>query len=232
MVVVTGKDCKIQWKSLSDRYRYYKRSNKPVTEGSARKWKHCQLMTFLDIKKSDSDKKEIAPEPNDDSGASESDSSIQRYTLPSTVRAIDNTNRPGTPWPELGVDTYLSKLLNSRVQEELQRVPLPRTVPEKIDEDELSTFAAHIRTVLKKLPARLQIQAKNEVFQILSKYEMEAVCPSDASSHCSTPVSTPNYTYNGTTANTYYLGNTNIPTGNTAQEEQLQSVDDILLAIL
>lgn len=58
-----------------------------------------------------------------------------------------------------------------------------KNIPQQNDEDEISSFATHIKNVLKTLPPLLQIKARQEVFQVLIKYEIMAVeAPSPSTS--------------------------------------------------
>lgn len=43
------------------------------------------------------------------------------------------------------------------------------------DDDDLESFAIHIKNVLKKLPPVLKIRAKQEIFDVLTKHEIIAV---------------------------------------------------------
>ncbi|XP_022814287.1 transcription factor Adf-1-like [Spodoptera litura] len=187
--------CKIQWKKLRDRYRHFKKTNIVITDSSPAKWKQCQLMTFLDIDKQKVSARNTDTATSNACSASDSDRNGQTCTYvppnePSTSRTRNIEDFKEVLQIYKHIITTKQKF-HANSDGHLR----PQKEEKEVINDEFSSFTLHIRDVLRKLPQPLQINAKNEIFQVLSKYEALA-CDSSSSdmsvsnntSTCSTPL--------------------------------------------
>lgn len=67
---------------------------------------------------------------------------------------------------------YLKKVSHSQ---QISRAELSINTSTHAVEDDITSFGNHVKTVLRKLNSRLQVEAKNEIFNILTKYEVAQI---------------------------------------------------------
>uniref|UniRef100_A0A6P7GCS4 Transcription factor Adf-1-like n=1 Tax=Diabrotica virgifera virgifera TaxID=50390 RepID=A0A6P7GCS4_DIAVI len=210
----TSESCKKQWKTIRDGYMRFKRKNKLPTGSAApknnrSKWKIYRLLSFLDnvpqerstigsIYDDTESSQNTVEEPEDlaqystkeeallthfdhnieqtnASMSTESDVHTPIKTNQQLVVASSNKRRPNNK----------EDIISYMREREKSRLSLMKNVSQSCDE--FNSFASHIEQVLRKLPTKvLQIKAKQELFQVLTKFEILAA-EHDASSTSSTP---------------------------------------------
>uniref|UniRef100_A0A2H1WD49 SFRICE_038337 n=1 Tax=Spodoptera frugiperda TaxID=7108 RepID=A0A2H1WD49_SPOFR len=169
-----GAACKSQWKKLRDRYRHFKKTNIVVTDSSPAKWKQCQLMTFLDIDNQKVSARNTDANTSDACSASDAERNEQTFT---NVPPNDSSTPRTKNFEE--IYKYITGVRKTNPMHHSNSNNILKSQKAEND-DELSSFASHVRDVLKILPRSLQIRAKKEIFQVLNIYETLA-CDSDSS---------------------------------------------------
>lgn len=91
-------------------------------------------------------------------------------------------------------------------------------------DDDVTSFANHVKSVLRKIHPRLKVQAKNEMFNVLTKYEMIQMYMQEErslSSGMSNPSTSTISAYSPiNTASTHKPTNLTVQTQHTTQNEE------------
>ncbi|KAL1514386.1 hypothetical protein ABEB36_003653 [Hypothenemus hampei] len=152
----TDEECKKRWKYIRDSYNRYKRKRKCITGSASKsktsKWDFFERLRFLE---------RVPIERNTESSIKfrnlhlrEPDPHVRR-TSRRTIKKHDE----------------LLQFMKKREESRQKLIKdLSQTNNQDIDDD-VTTFANHVKSVLTKLSPRLKLDAKNEIFATLSKYE-------------------------------------------------------------
>lgn len=190
---VLDEECKKRWKHIRDSYNRFKRKRKCTTGSAAQakhfKWSFYERMRFLEM---------VSQERNTECSiideCTNTDSILSSQLTNTAVdEHLDNDNQQqkedngdlqpneetdilGSPKPKKSLPARPSMYRDEFLQvlkkrEENRQKLMGQFNQTKEDNDEDSTFANHIKTVLKKISPRLKIQAKNEIYACLTKYE-------------------------------------------------------------
>ncbi|XP_067005314.2 uncharacterized protein [Anabrus simplex] len=186
----SGADCKKRWKYIRDSYNRFKRKRRLGT-GSAvptknSKWEFFQRLQFLDLVStersttSNIDQGAPVPVPAPVPSPSASSTSTQFETESEIIEECpkETSQSPKPPLLRRKIrcdkniqDASLDCLVKRDESRQLTMHQLSAITTES--EDDVASFGNHVKAVLRKLQPRLRIQAKNDIFNILSKYELK-----------------------------------------------------------
>ncbi|KAL1490059.1 hypothetical protein ABEB36_012803 [Hypothenemus hampei] len=163
----TDEECKKRWKYIRDSYNRYKRKRKCITGSASKsktsKWDFFERLRFLE---------RVPIERN-------TESSIQQINDKEDSQPLSEVPQPPpsrarSTRPSRRTIKHHDELLQFMKEREESRQKLikglSQTNNQDIDDD-VTTFANHVKSVLTKLSPRLKLDAKNEIFATLSKYE-------------------------------------------------------------
>lgn len=217
---VTDLECRKKWKLIRDSYNRYKRKQKHSTGSAApaknSKWQFYERLRFLENISSERQSFTSAIEPDANTYAEdEHEDSLLEATdesvLNTSVMDIEAIPETSTSTPEISLRKSLEKLPKKKIKQRRQDdgfIKFLKERQEKRDsellllksqqpvDDDISTFTKHVEMVLRKLSARSRAMAKTEIFNIVSKYEIEdidghSIRPYTSSSYNSfSPIST------------------------------------------
>ncbi|KAK5637785.1 hypothetical protein RI129_000032 [Pyrocoelia pectoralis] len=193
----TDSKCRKKWKLIKDSYNRYKRKQKHPTGSAApaknSKWHFFERLRFLDNTPSQRQSSTNIMEENTTSEVADADTYTEVtheidlvQDTPTPLREVVPT--PGTSITTQERSTPLSAnsdkpakkiLKRNRQDDEFIKFLKERQESRNIQlhacqqpVDEISTFSKHIEMSLRKLSERSKAMAKNEIFSIISKYEM------------------------------------------------------------
>ncbi|XP_072395473.1 uncharacterized protein [Diabrotica undecimpunctata] len=192
----TSESCKKQWKTIRDGYMRFKRKNKLPTGSAAppsnrSKWRIYRLLSFLDnvpqerstisniyddTESSQNSVEELADSAQnntqEESPTQQANATIstESYVQTLSVTADQQLNQPNKKRRHNTKEDILSYM---REREKSRLSAMTNMTNASQNCDEFKSFANHIEQVLRKLPTKvLQIKAKQELFQVLTKYEI------------------------------------------------------------
>ncbi|XP_074041519.1 uncharacterized protein [Leptinotarsa decemlineata] len=165
-------DCKRRWKYIRDSYNRFKRKRK-MTSGSAApaknsKWELFERLQFLELVSTERASASnvsfetvvSSPMPNEEA---EILFDIEKNQDIATKPAAKSTQKRKKVEDEFL--TYLKK------RDDQRQVYFQEMNAFKEIDDDVNTFGNHVKSVMRTLNQRFQIQARNEIFNILTKYE-------------------------------------------------------------
>ncbi|KAG6453219.1 transcription factor Adf-1 [Manduca sexta] len=189
----TDEECRKRWKHIRDAYNRFKRKRRSGTGTRTKnsKWNFYKRLGFLEkipldiniegVVNDNSDSEQVSSPSL--SGLSKSTAGPdQQIENDDDQASIDNSSSiVATPLPSATEEPHLAQRKKRKFDELLQimktreenRVNLVKELSQRREEsdDDDYTFSNHIRTVLKKLPPRLKIQARKDIFVTLARYE-------------------------------------------------------------
>ncbi|XP_072389673.1 uncharacterized protein [Diabrotica undecimpunctata] len=172
----TDADCKKRWKYIRDSYNRYKRKKKMATGSGApaknSKWELFERLRFLE---------QISTERASASNiSSESLMSTEEAEIPFVSE--ENLDTSIQPAPEAAKSTHPPAKKRKKVEDDFltylkkrddqRQIFLQEINTIKENDDEVNRFGNHIKSIMRKLNQRFQVQARSEIFNILTKYEL------------------------------------------------------------
>ncbi|RZF47722.1 hypothetical protein LSTR_LSTR005986 [Laodelphax striatellus] len=182
----TDVDCRRRWKYIRDSYNRFKRKRKMTSRSVPAKNSKWELFERLQFLEQESAETPIFPPVSDRATASnmsfetvvpspmsneepEIHFNIEENQYTSAQPSTKSTSQPPVKNRKKVKDefsTYLKKRDNKR------QVYFQELNALKETDDVVDTFGNHAKSVLRKLNPRLQIEAREEILNILTKYEL------------------------------------------------------------
>lgn len=177
--LISDGDCKKRWKYIRDSYNRFKRKRKMATGSSAppknSKWEFFKRLQFLELVATERPTASNIDLDSEVPSTLNSPAYAQFQTENSDGCPNEGSQSPKPPPPRRrriktndGILDYLMKRDESR---QMTMKQLSANTYTDID-DEITSFGNHMMAVLRKLHPRLKIQAKNDIYYTLNKYEM------------------------------------------------------------
>ncbi|KAL1492918.1 hypothetical protein ABEB36_011084 [Hypothenemus hampei] len=188
----TDEECKKRWKYIRDSYNRYKRKRKCITGSASKsktsKWDFFERLRFLERVPIERNTESSIVTNSDSNSSMSCSTSLSQPSTSAFEQQINDKedsqplsevrqpppSRARSTRPSRRTIKHHDELLQFMKEREESRQKLikdlSQTNNQDIDDD-VTTFANHVKSVLTKLSPQLKLDAKNEIFATLSKYE-------------------------------------------------------------